>query len=148
MGILGLWVKKHLCGNALHHLTAVHNSDIVCHLVDNAQIVGDEQNAGAVFPLQIIHQSQDLRLNGNIQCGGRFICNQQLGTACQRHGNHNTLTHTTGKLVRILFGNNLGIRNLYLTQQVNRFFRRFLLGKSLMDDKRLRKLLFNRENGV
>ncbi|CSB46533.1 Uncharacterised protein [Vibrio cholerae] len=42
-----------------------------------------------------------MRLNSNVECGGRFIGNQQFRATQQSHRNHHTLTHTARKLVRI-----------------------------------------------
>ena len=56
MGMLGIVSEEHLCRNTLHDLAAVHNGHVVCHLVDNTQVMGDEHNGGAMLLLQHVHQ--------------------------------------------------------------------------------------------
>ena len=65
--------------------------------------MGDENNTHMGLFLQIFHQFQNLCLDRNVQCGSWLIGNQKLRMADQTHGDHNTLAHTTGELMRILF---------------------------------------------
>ncbi len=51
--------------------------------------------------LQFAHQVEDLRLDGDVQRRGRFIGDQHLRIAGQRHGDHHALPHAAGQLVRI-----------------------------------------------
>ena len=141
-------IENILTRSALHDDAGIHNGNFLCDICHNAEIMCDHDDGCLIFLLQILDNIENLSLNCHIECGRWLVTDQNFRITGKCNRDHNTLTHTAGKLVRILLGNNLRIRNLYLTQQVNRFFRRFLLGKSLMDDKRLRKLLFNRENGV
>ena len=64
--------------------------------------MGYHDNRHSQLLLQFLHQFQYLRLNGNIQSSSRFISDQDIRFTCQRHGDHDTLTHTAGKFVRIL----------------------------------------------
>ncbi|EJW99911.1 hypothetical protein EVA_11983 [gut metagenome] len=107
-----------MCRSLFYHLTAVHNSNIIGHLIDNSEVMGNEDDGCALFTLQVIHQAQNLRLNGNIQSGGRLVGNQDLGAACQCHGDHDALTHAAGQLMGILFHNSFGVRNLYVIQHL------------------------------
>src|SRR3546814_17068634 len=45
---------------------------------------------------------QHLRLNGDIERGGRLVRQQQLRPAGQRHGDHHPLAHAAGELVRVV----------------------------------------------
>ena len=51
---------------------------------------------------QLLHQFEDLRLDGDVERGGRLVGDDQLGVAGQRDGDHDALAHAAGKLVRIL----------------------------------------------
>src|SRR5690606_13714451 len=57
----------------LHDLASVHDDDLVHHLRDDAQIVGDEDDGGPELILELAHQVQNLRLNGHVQRRGRFV---------------------------------------------------------------------------
>ena len=59
----------------------VHDGDHVGILGDHAQIVRDQQNRHARLALQFAEQFENLRLDGDIQRGRRFIGDQQL-VAC------------------------------------------------------------------
>ena len=62
----------------------------------------DHDDCHTQFFLQSHHQFQDLCLNCHIQCCSRFVSNQYIRFAGKRHGNHNTLTHSSGKFIGIL----------------------------------------------
>ena len=136
MGIHAL-VEDGLRGRVFDDLAAVHDRDVVGHLVDDAKIVRDEQHGGAVFLPQLVHELEDLGLNGHVERRGRFVCDQQLRAAGQRHGDHDALPHTAGQLVRILLGDDLGVRDLDVGEQLDRFHGGLLLGHALVDHQRL-----------
>ena len=51
---------------------------------------------------QLVEQPQDLRLDGDIERGGRLVGDQERRAAHQRHGDHHALAQAAGELVRIL----------------------------------------------
>ena len=63
----------------LHNLSAVHDGHLVRHLVNDAQVMGDKQDGGAGFRLQVVHQLQDLGLNGHVHGGCGLVGNEQFG---------------------------------------------------------------------
>ena len=132
----------------LDHLSAVHDGNVVRHLRDNAEVVGDEQDGRSMLALEVVHQLQDLRLNGDVQRGGRFVRDEQLRLTGQRHSDHHALTHAAGELVRILLGDDFRIRNLNVRQHLDHFLLGFFLAQSLMDDERLGNLAFDGEHRV
>ena len=62
------------------------------HASDDAQVMRDQQQRQAQFVLQGLQQTQDLRLHGDIERGGRFVGDQQFRIAHQRHRDHHALT--------------------------------------------------------
>ena len=50
--------------------------------------------------LQRHQQVQDLRLDGDVERGGRLVGDQQLRIAGDRHGDHDALAHAAGQLMR------------------------------------------------
>ena len=52
--------------------------------------------------LQLAHQIEDLRLDGDVERGGRLVGDQELGIAGERHRDHHALAHAAGELVRIV----------------------------------------------
>ena len=51
--------------------------------------------------LQILHQIQDLRLDGYVQCGNRLITDNKFWVKRKGSSNPNPLALSSGKLVRI-----------------------------------------------
>ena len=62
-------------------------------LCDHPQIVSYEKDRHMEFLHQILHQLQNLGLDGDVQCCGRLIGDQQLRFGGKRHGDHRALTH-------------------------------------------------------
>ena len=96
-----------------HQVTQVHNANALGDMLDSRHAVGDEQIADAVLILQILHQVQDLSLNGNVQSGNGLITDDDLGVQSQGPGDHDTLTLTAGELVGILV-HILGVQSDFL----------------------------------
>ena len=64
------------------------------------KIVRDQQHGHAALALQRLQQLEDLRLDGDVERGGRLVGDQQVRLVGQRHGDHDALALTAGKLVR------------------------------------------------
>ena len=62
---------------ALDDLAGIHHRDLVADLGDHAEIVGDQDDRGAACGLQFAHQIEDLRLQGDVERGGRLVGDQQ-----------------------------------------------------------------------
>ena len=84
------------CIGDLHDLAQVHNDDSVGDVFNNGHIVGDEDVGEATLTLQIVHQIQNLSLNGNVQCGNSLVADNNLGVDGQGAGNTDSLTLTAG----------------------------------------------------
>ena len=64
--------------------------------------MGDQQDTGTVLLLELFHQVQDLGLDGHVQGGGGLVGDQELRVVAESHGDHDTLAHTAGQLVRVV----------------------------------------------
>ena len=87
-------------GAALHHPAAIEHDDLVGDVGDHAEIVADEQDRHAELGLQVLHQLEDLRLDGDVERGGRLVGDQHRRPADQRHGDHGALAQAAGELER------------------------------------------------
>ena len=101
VGVAGL-VEDVVYRPLLHDLAGIHDGDLVADLSHHAQVVGDEDNAHVSLLLELLHELQNLGLNGHVQSSGGLVGNQQLGVADEAHGDHDTLAHAAGELVRVL----------------------------------------------
>ena len=77
----------------LNYLAGIHDRHIVSHFSDDAQIVGDQNDAHAMVLLQLVHHFEGLGLNGDIQGRGRLVGHQQEGIAGHAHGDDGALEH-------------------------------------------------------
>ena len=94
IGVLGVF-KDLGHGAAFDHLTAIHHRHGIGDFGHHTQIMGDHDRAHPGIALQVADQIEDLRLNGHIKCGCRFIRDQKAGVIGQRHGDHDALALTT-----------------------------------------------------
>lgn len=76
-----------------HDLPGVHDGHIVGEFAGGGDIVRDQDKAGAQFFFDALQYIENIGLSQNIQRGGRFIQDDQVGRCDQRHGNCHALTH-------------------------------------------------------
>ena len=88
----------------LHDPAEIHHRDTMADALHHSQVVRDEEIGEAVLVLQIHQQVYDLRLNGHVERGDRFVGDDQFGR--RRHGarNGNALALAAGKLMRQVVG--------------------------------------------
>ena len=72
-------VGEHVCRRAiLDDLAGIHDGHPVGDARDHAEVVRDQHHRDAELALQICQQPQDLRLDGDVERGGRLVGDQQL----------------------------------------------------------------------
>ena len=116
--LVGRVSEQFLSGSLLDDLTGVHDGDVVGNLCDKSQVVGHEDHCESQLFTQLVEQVDDLLLNGNVQCGGRFIGNDELRVTSQCHCDQNSLTLATGEFVRVGLEGALGVQ----AHQLKEFF--------------------------
>jgi hypothetical protein len=120
-GVGMLWPGKQFVDRrALDDLAGIHHRDLVADLGDHAEIVGNQDDRRAACGLQLPHQVENLGLQSHVQCGGRFVRDQQPGIAGQRHRDHDALAHPARKLVRIVVDAPLRRGDVHAPQQFDR----------------------------
>ena len=113
-------------GAVLHDATAVHHTDVVCHVSDHAEIMGDDDERRPCLALQVTHEFGDLRLDRDIQSRRRLIRDEQARGVDERHGNHDPLPHAPRQLVRIVINPLAGRGDPHVAESVDRTRPRFL----------------------
>ena len=103
----------------LDHLAGVHHDDALRRLRHHAHRVGDQHDRHAEALFHVLQQLEDLRLDGDIERGGRLVGDQELGIAGQRHRDHDALAHAAGELVRKVVEPLVGVRNLHQPQHLD-----------------------------
>ena len=79
----------------------------------------DEQHGEAAPRLQLLQEIEDLRLDGDVERGGRLVEDEQIGLGRQRAGDQRPLAHATRQLVRIGPGDRGGLGDADLAQQLD-----------------------------
>ncbi len=79
----------------------VHHQHVIGDPGYDGQVMADQQYAAAVIG-QGAQQSQDPRLHGDVERGGRFVGHQHVGASGQCRGDQGTLPQTAGELMRIV----------------------------------------------
>ena len=80
---------------------AVHDTEVVAELRDEAEMVRDEDDRAREAAAQVLEQRDDLCFDRRIERCRRLVGEQQVGLDQQRHGDHHTLAHAARELVRI-----------------------------------------------
>src|SRR5262245_40695809 len=95
-------VKDRAYRASFDQLASIHHPDIVTHIGDNPDIVGNKDHRQTAALLNVLEQIEILRLNGHIQAGGRLIGNEQFWLTGNTNSADNALAHAPTHLVWIL----------------------------------------------
>src|SRR5688572_26106436 len=121
------------CRSDFNELSQIHHSDPSGEFLDHRNGVGYEEVGQSEPLLQFHKQVHNLRLDGDIQRGHRFICNNQLRVQRERPRDANALPLPSAELVRIpLKGGGVQPNDL---QEFDNSLVAFGSPKSLMDRK-------------
>lgn len=88
-------------GGGLDDAAGIHDVDDFAVLGDDGEVVGDEDAGGAEVALAILHEVEDLLLDGDVESGGGFVGDEEFGLGDEGHGDHDALTHAAGEFVRV-----------------------------------------------
>ncbi len=132
----------------LDHISAVHHQDVLAELGDDAEVVGDQDNRGAGLLLQVVHQLEHLRLDGNVQRRGRLVGDQELRVTRQSHGDHHALAHAAGKLMGIVAKTLFRSRNAHFLEHLDGAIARLPLSQVQVQPHRLGDLFADRQHRV
>ena len=80
----------------LYHFSRIHYVYPICITGNDTQIMGNHNQGHAELSSQLLHQLENLCLNGDIQCSRWLISNNQLWVTTQRQCDHHPLPHPTG----------------------------------------------------
>ena len=115
---------------------------------DDAEVMGDEDQAHLPFLLQISEQSHDLRLHRDVQCGRGLVGDQHGRVERDRHGDHDPLSHAAGELMRKGLDPLPSSRNLDPLHQADRLVEGIALVHAPVLAEHLRDLPADGKDGV
>src|SRR6266508_2889489 len=131
-----------------HDLAGVHDRHLVGAFRDDTQIVRDEQDRHAEPLLELADQLPYLRLDRDVERGRRFIGDEELGSAGERHRDHDSLTLPAGKLVRITSYPLPGLGDLDQAKHLDRALTCLASAGALMQPHGFRDLIADGHDGV
>ena len=135
-------------GTLLDPPCRIHYDDAVGVACHYAEIMRDDNQRDVELPRQVLHQFQNLRLDGDIERGCRLIGDNEFRIAGKPDCDHHALAHATRKLVRVLIESTLSIGNAHKGEQLNRPGARLFVGHAEMDLQRLGDLQSDGENWI
>ncbi len=107
-------------GGVLDDFAGVHDRGSLAQVGDHAPVVGDQQDRQTGLVLQVAQQVQDFGLHGDVERGGGFVGDKQLGFTCECGGDRDSLRHAAGQFVRVA-GRDAGrVGQVYPFQQLQR----------------------------
>ena len=111
--------------------------------------MGNEHIGQIQLILQILHQVQNLCLNGHVQSGNRLITYDEFGLQCQCTGNSDTLSSSAVQLMGVGVGQTL-CQTHQIHQLMNSFPKSFLilLGVNLLNQQGLHNRLADSHSRV
>ncbi len=102
-----------------HGPACVHHDHLVGHFSDDAEVVRDQDDRRAEFPLHAAEQPDDLRLHRHVEGRGRLVGHQQARIERQRQRDHRALQHAAGELVRVVVDAAMRMRNADQPQKLD-----------------------------
>jgi hypothetical protein len=135
-------------GSRLHHAARIHHRQLVAHLGDDAEVVGDEDQCEAMRALQLTQEVQILGLDRQVEAGGRLVGDEQSRLAGDGDGADDALAHAARHFVRMLPQARLRGGDAHRLQQLARPAPRGGPPDSFMHADRLRHLVADGEQRV
>ncbi len=129
-------------------LTGRHDADLIRHLSDDRQVMGDQQQRHPEAVAQIFEELQDVRLDRHVERRRRLVGDQNVGLVGNRHRDHDPLPLAARQLVRKGAEPVLGIGQADQPQQLERSLARRRDGHVLMDQQCLGDLPLERVERV
>ena len=88
------WSRKQFGRSSLFEdLSCVHHDHVIGHAGDDAEIVSDQDNAGARFAFERLYEFEYLSLNGDVESGCWLVGDQEFRFTRKRHRDHHALAH-------------------------------------------------------
>ncbi len=117
VGMLRL-LKNVLRRPFLNDPPGIHHGHPVSERGDDGEVVGDPDHCRSGLAREFLHLVEDLRLDGDVERGGRLVGDQHLRVATERGGDHDALRHAAGQFMREAARANRRIGYADLAQQV------------------------------
>ena len=132
----------------LHDLAAVHDQHPVDQAGNHPEVVGDPDDRHAQLGPEVLHQFENLGLDGDVQGRRGLIGHQDPRITGQGDGDHHPLTHPSRQLVRIAAQPVLGRWDAHKLQQLEGPGPHLGPAGRLVDDEGLRDLVTHGDHRI
>ena len=99
--------------------SGIHDANLVGQPCDDAQIVRDQEKGHAPLVLLASQELEQLRLDRDVERGGRLVCDQQLRVRRKRDRDSDPLAQPARELVRVLREPPLGLGDADFLKQLD-----------------------------
>ena len=104
----------------LDDLTGIEHGDLFAGFRDDAEVMRNHDDRGIVALAQIVHQIENLRLNGHVQRSRGFVGDEQARVVDERDGDHHALEHAARQVMRIILEDFRRTRNFDAVEHFKR----------------------------
>ena len=132
----------------LDDAAGIHHRHALAHVGDQAEIVADHQDGGALGGAELGHQVDDLGLHRDVERRRRLVGDQQVGSAGERNGDHHALAHAARELVRVVLDASLGRGHAHLAQRLLGAVHRLAPARAFVQHEHLGDLLADRRQRI
>jgi len=91
-------VEKITAGTGFDDLAEAHDGDALSELANDGEVMRYEEHGEIVGAAELEEEIEYLGLDGDVEGGGRLVCDKQAGTMDEGHGDENALALATGEL--------------------------------------------------
>ena len=132
----------------LDQVAAVHDAYVVGDLGDDAEVVRDEEDGGALLAPEGVELVEDLGLDGDVEGGGGFVGDDEVGPEDGGDGDHDALAHAARELEGVGLGDALWVGQADLGEDVDGRDLGFLLSPGEVGGQDLRHLVADGDHGI
>ena len=105
-------------GAVFDDLAGVEHRHVVAQMRGQPELMGDEQNPGAVLALQIAQEPDDVDLGGRVERRRRLVGDDEVGLADEGEREQHARAHAARQLKRILIDDALGRSQPHIGQRL------------------------------
>lgn len=135
-------------GAAFDDVAGVHDGDAGATFGRESEVVGDEQDGGAVIARELENEVHDHGLRGDVESGDGFVGEKQLRPAGDGERDHDALAHAAGEFEGVSVETARGIGNPNPSEQFNRAMARGASSEPGVAAQNIAEMIADRADGI
>ena len=126
----------------------IHHRDTIGVFFDQAEIVRDQKKRQVPILFEMSEELENVRLKRRVERRRRFVGDEELGVACDRHRDEHALFHPAAELVRVVGNAPLGLGDLHFAKKLDGSIARVFSGQAEVCPEWLHQLRADRPYGI